>query len=278
MCPDTDSPWTLLDVEPIWPDDPPCGLAEGCSAPSVRAVLPTADAPTAAVVICPGGGYEDLAPHESEVIGEWLAGLGIAGVVLRYRVAPHRHPAPLADVLRAIRLTRARAGAWNIDPQRVGVLGFSAGGHLAASAATLFASHVPRVDDEIDTHVCRPDVAVLCYPVISFGPIGHEGSVRNLLGEDASAEQREALSLDRHISAATPPTFLWHTADDAVVDVRNSLSFAAACREKQVAAELHVFPSGHHGLGLAREHAAAGQWTGLCAAWLARQGFANASV
>lgn len=264
--------WRKLKPVSLWPSRPPCGLAEEAEAPTLQPLLPNAEHPTAAVVICPGGGYERLAPHEGEPVARWLAEQGVAGLVLRYRVAPHRYPAALCDVLRAIRLVRSKATAWNVDPGRVGVLGFSAGGHLAGSAATQFDADIPQAGDAMDAHSPRPDAAVLCYPVVLAGAHGHAGSLEALHGIDADTAARQAFSLDQHVTPVTPPTFLWHTADDAVVDVRNSLAFAAACREQDVPAELHIFPTGRHGLGLADGHPA-GQWVGLCEKWLAGVGF-----
>jgi acetyl esterase/lipase len=270
---DSSLPFRVEEPQPIWPGEPPCGLLDGAEPPTLQAFLPEGSEPTGAVVVCPGGGYAHLADHEAGPVARWLAGLGIAALVLRYRVSPHRHPSPLSDVLRAVRLTRFRAEQWNIDSQRVAVLGFSAGGHLAASAATMFDREVPGVGDAVDSMSARPDAAVLCYPVILDGPWGHGGSCVNLLGEDAEPSLVAEFSRDRLVTARTPPTFLWHTADDSVVDVRNSLAFAAACREHEVPVELHVFPTGVHGIGLAFDHPSAGVWTGLCASWLASQGF-----
>ncbi|MBS3822083.1 MAG: alpha/beta hydrolase fold domain-containing protein [Planctomycetes bacterium] len=265
----------LLDAVDLWPNGPPGGLADGATAPSLRPVLPQGDAPTAAIIVCPGGAYGHLADHEAEPVARWLTRIGVAGLVLRYRVAPHRHPLPVADVQRAIRLTRVRLDEWNIDPQRVGVLGFSAGGHLAASAATMFDRPTPGCGDAVDGESARPDAAVLCYPVILGEPYGHEGSRRNLLGPEPAERDVEEFSRDRLVSDQTPPTFLWHTADDPVVNVQNSLSFAASCREHGVPVELHVFPHGMHGIGLAFGHPSAGAWTSLCEAWLRSVGFAR---
>lgn len=212
--------------------------------------------PGPAVVVCPGGGYRRHAAHEGEPVARWLNGLGIAAFVLEYRVAPHRHPAPLEDALEAIRLVRARADEWRVDAARVGILGFSAGGHVAASAGTLAGE------------TGRPDLMVLCYPVITFREHHHQGSMLNLLGEDPSEASRLALSLETRVTAQTPPTFLWHTAEDASVPVQNSLLFAEALAWQGVPFELHVFPRGRHGLGLATEEPLVSSWTGLCAAWL----------
>jgi acetyl esterase/lipase len=231
------------------------------------------DAPRAAMVICPGGAYRFHAPHEAEPVARWLQQLGIAALVLRYRVAPYRHPIPLLDIQRAIRVSRYRAPQWTIDPRRIGVMGFSAGGHVASMAGTHFDGGAPDSDDPIERESCRPDAVVLGYPVITFGELGHAESIANLLGGRASPRQRNELSSDLHVSESTPPTFLWHTADDAVVPVGNSLLFASALSQHAVPFALHVFDSGGHGLGLATEHARVRRWTALCASWLVTCGF-----
>jgi len=200
----------------------------------------------------------------------------VAAVVLDYRVSPYRHPIPLGDAQRAIRLVRSRAADWKIDPKRVGILGFSAGGHLAGSAATIFDAGKPDAADPIDRESCRPDAAVLCYAVLTFGEFRHNGSMVNLLGSDnPDAKLRESLSLETRVTRETPPTFLWHTSDDGAVPVENSLLFAAALHKNKVPFELHVFPHGQHGLGLATGVPEVGQWPSLCAAWLKGIGFAK---
>ncbi|GIP31504.1 alpha/beta hydrolase [Paenibacillus sp. J2TS4] len=241
--------------------------------PSMTAYWAEGTGPRPAMVICPGGGYARKAGHEGEPVARWLNGLGITAFVLDYRVAPHRHPLPLSDAHRAIRLVRHLAAEWNIDPERVGILGFSAGGHLAAAAGTIEAAAAETSDDAIERHSARPDLMVLSYPVITFGEDGHEGSCRNLLGPNPSPELQERLSLQRRVDAATPPAFIWHTADDQSVPVQNSLLFANALSRFGIPFELHVFPHGRHGLGLAREDEHVNQWTKLCAAWLRKHGF-----
>jgi acetyl esterase/lipase len=266
---------TKLDPFPLWPEGAPelAGTPPG-DAPVLTPYLPDGTMPTAAIVVCPGGGYQMRAEHEAEPIARWLASLGIAGFVADYRVAPYRHPIPLLDAQRAIRTVRARAGEWNVDPARVGILGFSAGGHLAATAATQWDRGHQGSADAIARESCRPDVAVLCYAVISFFHAQHMGSMANLLGEPTpSLMERRALSADLNVSSQTPPTFLWSTADDEAVDVENSLRFAAALRHHNVPLALHVFPHGPHGLGLAPDDPSVGAWPGLCAAFLAEMGF-----
>jgi len=264
---------------PLWPERAPGAKGEApADVPTLTAWLPAPDKSTgAAIVICPGGGYGHLATdHEGRQIGEWLNSIGVAGFVLEYRHRGrgYRHPAPLQDVQRAIRMVRAGADRWGLDPKRVGVLGFSAGGHLAATAATQFDAGEPGAVDPIQRVGCRPDVAVLCYPVIAFGePFTHLGSQRNLLGKDAPAEQVRALSAEKRVTAETPPTFLWSTDEDRGVPPENAVAFYLALRKHRVPAELHVFQRGRHGLGLAQGIAGTEQWPELCRRWLAGQGF-----
>ncbi|MCL4545507.1 MAG: alpha/beta hydrolase [Chloroflexi bacterium] len=241
-------------------------------APRLTPFLIDRGAPTGAVIVCPGGGYQTRAPHEGVPVAEWLNANDIAAFVLDYRVAPNRHPLPLRDVQLAIRAVRQRAAEWRVAPDHVAVLGFSAGGHLAASAATLF--NRPDLGGLRGDDV-RPDAAVLCYAVLSFSVHAHAGSVRNLLGDSPAPELREALSLERSITSQTPPTFLWATGDDAAVPVENSLQFAAALRAHGVPFELHMFSHGHHGLGLAPDDPVVRPWTALCFAWLRSLGYAR---
>ncbi|MDQ0923081.1 acetyl esterase/lipase [Pseudarthrobacter sp. W1I19] len=222
-----------------------------------------------AVLVLPGGGYGRQADHEAEPVAEWLAGLGIHGFVLRYRVAPDRHPAPLEDAKQAMLQIRGGAHGLAVDPRRVGVLGFSAGGHLAATLSTAVATG----SADLDVPSAVPDLTVLCYPVVSYTQAVHQGSVDNLLGESPSADLLAELSAEQQVTAETPPAFVWHTADDAAVPVSHSLGYTAALLSAGVPAELHVFPEGRHGLGLADGQAGADQWPALCADWLERAGW-----
>lgn len=242
-------------------------------APSITAYWADGEGPKPAMIVCPGGGYRHKAKHEGEPVARWLNGIGITAFVLDYRVAPHRHPLPLSDAQRAIRLVRHRAADWGVDPSRICILGFSAGGHLAASAGTMEAPAASGNTDPVERESTRPDLMVLCYPVITFGEGGHEGSRLNLLGPDPSPELRAQLSVENRVSADTPPAFVWHTADDLSVPVQNSLKFVNALASFGIPFELHVFPHGRHGLGLAEEDEHVQQWTRLCAAWLRKNGF-----
>jgi acetyl esterase/lipase len=225
-----------------------------------------------AVLVLPGGGYGRQADHEAEPVAEWLAGLGIHAFVLRYRVAPDRHPAPLEDAKQAMLRIRSGSHGLSVDSRRVGVLGFSAGGHLAATLSTAVATG----SAELDVPAAVPDLTVLCYPVVSYTQAVHQGSVDNLLGESPSADLLTELSAELQVTTETPPAFVWHTADDAAVPVSHSLGYTAALLNAGVPAELHVFPEGRHGLGLADEQPGADQWPALCAGWLDRAGWTQA--
>lgn len=226
--------------------------------------------PAPAILVLPGGGYGHQADHEAEPVAEWLASLGIHAFVLRYRVAPNRHPAPLEDAKAAMLWIRQGSHGLAVDTSRVGVLGFSAGGHLAATLSTA----VTTGDAVLDVPAAVPALSILCYPVISFLDSSHQGSIDNLLGPGPVSPGRDelkmGLSAERHVHAGTPPAFLWHTADDSAVPASNSLGYAAALATAGVPVELHMFPHGRHGLGLAASEEGAGQWTGLCAEWLRR--------
>jgi acetyl esterase/lipase len=259
----------------LWPGGAPGALGtEAVDKPKITVYLaPAGRATGAAVVVCPGGGYHILAAdHEGKQIALWLNSLGVSAFVLQYRLGErYRHPAPLQDAQRAIRMVRSRAVEWRVDPKRVGILGFSAGGHLASTAATHFDDGRADAVDPIERQGSRPDFAVLCYAVISLvDPVAHSGSRKNLLGDPADPALVELLSNEKQVTSRTPPTFLWHTADDAGVPVENSLLFFEALKKAGVPAELHVFPHGRHGLGLAPGDPVVSQWADLCARWLPR--------
>jgi acetyl esterase/lipase len=232
----------------------------------------------AVVIVCPGGGYAHRAPHEGGDVAEWLNSIGISAAVLRYRVAPYREPSPQLDALRAIRYVRWKTDEWNIDPERIGILGFSAGGHLACMASNSgddgsTAGDAAAKADPIERMSSRVAAAILCYPVVTMGTYTHQGSKLNLLGESPSEELVARYSGELLVNGQTPPTFLWFTADDASVPVENALHYALALRRHQVPHELHVFESGKHGIGLAPDHPEAYAWPELCATWLRKRGF-----
>lgn len=222
-----------------------------------------------AVLVCPGGGYCNRAPHEAGPIAEQFRAQGFHAFVLQYRVAPYRYPAEQRDLFRAIRLIRSRAAQWNLNPSQLAVLGFSAGGHLAASGGTLFDEVDASAGDAADREPSRPDALILCYPVINVTEeFGHRGSGKNLLGEKFGTPEALRFNLETRVTAETPPAFLWHTADDNVVNVANSLLFAEALWKNGVTAELHVFPHGRHGLGLAPEAPDIAVWPELAGRFL----------
>jgi acetyl esterase/lipase len=218
--------------------------------------------PRPAVLVLPGGGYHGLSDHEGSDYARWLQGCGLHAFVLEYPVAPHRHPEPLAAATAALAYLRSGEHGLAVDPAAVGVIGSSAGGHLAGCLCV-----------GLDTSSPRPDFAILCYPVISFVDEPHGGSVQNLLGPDPSPAARAELSLERLVDAQTPSTFLWSTADDEAVPVSNALRYATALTGHGVATELHVLPHGRHGLGLAPDDPAVAGWSTLCEEWLRRGGW-----
>ncbi len=259
---------------PIWQGEPPGYQNDsGQPVPTLTPYLMPGSG-AGAVVVLPGGGYGMKAAHEAEPVALWLNSLGISAFVLDYRVAPYRSPIPLLDARRAIQMVRSRAAEWRVDPRRVGILGFSAGGHLASTTGTHF-QPLPGPQDAVSQFSFRPDALILCYPVISFGQYGHVGSMENLLGANPPDSLRDAFSNEKQVSAQTPPTFLWHTASDQAVPVENSLLFSRALSTCSVPFELHVFASGEHGLGLAADHPYAARWTDLCARWLDNLGFSK---
>jgi acetyl esterase/lipase len=228
-----------------------------------------------AVVVCPGGGYAGLAlDHEGKAPAEFLNKLGIAAFVLQYRVAPrYRHPAPLQDAQQALRIVRSRAKEFNVDPERIGIWGFSAGGHLASTAATQWEDGKPDAEDPTARVSSRPDFAILCYPVITLEPpYAHMGSRNNLLGKDADAKLVESLCNERRVTEKTPPTFLFHTNEDRGVVPENSILFYLALRKAKVPAELHIYEKGVHGVGLAPRDEVLSSWPDRLTAWLKSRG------
>ncbi len=264
---------------PLWPHGAPGAVGKAATdVPTVAVYLPPANPTRTAVVVAPGGGYQHLAmDHEGLQVAQWLNAHGVAAVVLKYRLGPtYHHPIELGDAQRALRYVRSNADRMGVVPDHIGMLGFSAGGHLTATAGTMFAGGNASADDPIDRVSSRPDFLVLCYPVISMeqGP-AHEGSVKYLLSDAPTAEQRAAMSADEHVTGQTPPTFLWSTTDDAVVPVMNTVLFYQALVKNNVSAEMHIFPHGHHGLGLAQTEPEVNAWPGLLYAWMRVNGWAQ---
>jgi|WetSurMetagenome_2_1015567.scaffolds.fasta_scaffold101846_2 acetyl esterase/lipase len=229
-----------------------------------------------AVVICPGGGYARLADqHEGVQVARWLNENGIDGIVLRYRmpndsIMTDKSIGPLQDVQEAIRVVRRHSGEWNVDPMRIGVLGFSAGGHLAASASTRFAE---AVYSPVDTTSACPDFSILIYPVITMDTVyGHAGSRRNLLGPNPAELQVRRASNELRVGRDTPPAFLVHSWDDGAVSPMNSILYALSLRSSDVAVELHLYEKGGHGYGLGHPNESNSGWPGACIAWLKARG------
>ena len=267
---------TQPDVVNLWPDDCPHGRDVEGDVPRMDVYRPAAsggDRARAAMVVLPGGGYTHRAEHEGRPFAELFARHGMVGIICHYRVG-RRFPASYTDACRAIRLVRARAAEWHIDPQRVGLLGFSAGGHNACTVATQPELQHDSHDDLAGRFSARPDRLALAYAVTSFGEYGHEGSCEALLGPDATAAQRDALDGEAHVDERTPPTFLFHTADDPGVPVENSMRFAAALRRAGVPFALHIYAHGPHGVGMANGVASAPNaphlttWPPLLLDWL----------
>lgn len=267
---------------PLWTNGAPDALGStDKDIPTLTVFLPEkTNASGAAIVICPGGGYGGLAPHEGKDYALWLNAHGIAGFVLKYRLGTsgYHHPAMLHDAARALRTVRARAGEWGIDPNRVGIMGSSAGGHLASTLLTHFDAGDKNSADAVERVSSRPDLGILCYPVITMGVATHGGSKKNLLGPNPSPELIRELSNELHVTSNTPPCFIWHTAADGGVPVQNSLDFAAALARAKVPVELHVPEKGSHGLGLGSRTYDPSKWlpwTFACADWLKAHGFAK---
>lgn len=258
---------------PLWPEGAPGALGkEEKDVPTLTPYLADpASASGAAMVILPGGGYGGLAPHEGKGYADWLVTNGISCFVLKYRLGSHgyRHPRMLEDAARAIRLVRARADDWKIDSKRVGIMGSSAGGHLASTLLTHFDAGNADATDPIERQSSRPDVGILCYPVISMGPNTHGGSKQNLLGPNPDPELVKLLSNELQVTKNTPSCFIWHTWEDKAVKVENSLDFAAALSKAGVPFDLHVYQKGAHGMGLGKAH----PWAQDCIFWLRAQGF-----
>jgi acetyl esterase/lipase len=255
---------------PLWPAGAPGARGDtDADRPEITVHLPPAGtANGSAVVIFPGGGYGNLMmSYEGHDIAAWLNGYGVAGIVLKYRVSPYRHPVPLLDAKRALRTVHLHAAEWGLAPDRTGVMGFSAGGHLAATLATHFDAGDPQATDPVERQSCRPDFAILVYPVITMGEQTHGGSRDNLLGPDAALAEIELLSNERQVTAQTPPAFLAHSVQDSAVPVANSRLFHAALQASGVPAEFLELPTGDHGLGCG-QGAEWACWQAGCLAWL----------
>lgn len=269
-------------TELLWPNGAPGALgSDDVDNPALTSYLVEGAKNTGtAVVVCPGGGYRNLAmDHEGKQIAEYLNGIGINAFVLKYRLGPrYHHPVELQDAQRAIRTVRSRAQTLHISADRIGIWGFSAGGHLASTAGTHFDKGDASATDRIDRESSRPDFMVLAYPVISFTTeYVHKGSRENLLGKEYDEKLAELLSNEKQITPETPPTFLFHTDADEAVPVENSVLFYLGLRKAHVPAEMHIFEKGRHGVGLAQTDPALSEWGTLLANWFRTRGLIPAA-
>jgi len=266
---------------PLWPDGAPGALGTNAvDIPTLTAYLPDGtNATGAAMVICPGGGYGGLAPHEGNDYALWLNQHGVTCFVLKYRLGSsgYHHPAMLNDAARAVRWVRAHADEFKIDSHRVGIIGSSAGGHLAATLLTHFDVGDTNSSDVVERQSSRPDLGILCYAVITMGEFTHKGSRNNLLGTNAPPELVKLLSNELQVTPNTPPCFLWTTFEDKAVPMENTMQFAEALRKNHVPFALHVYEKGGHGMGLKDKPPFANPhpWAGDCLFWLKAQGFVN---
>jgi acetyl esterase/lipase len=272
---------------PLWADKAPLAAGDSRFDKPQLTVYPAKTPTGAAVVICPGGGYGFLATdHEGKQVAEYFAGIGVHAFVLQYRIVQKERPgplgqAPLLDAQRAVRTVRAKAEKYGIDPKRVGLMGFSAGGHLASTAGTHFDAGKPD-GDATDQQSCRPDWLVLAYPVVTFEKgVTHGGSVANLIGKDPKPEEIDFFSNEKHVTKDTPPTFVFHTDEDTAVPPENAVRFYLALKKAKVPAELHIYEKGKHGVGLGTDPAWTGtgpharyaaDWSGHLTAWLSARG------
>ena len=264
-------------TELLYPNGAPGAVGtEDVDKPSLTYyVVDAARSSGTAIVVCPGGGYRGLAmDHEGKQIAEWLNKQGISAFVLKYRLGPrYHHPAMINDAHRAIRMVRSEVAKMHIAPDRIGIWGFSAGGHLAATASTHFVDGNPSAADPIERVSTRPDFAILAYPVISFTtPYAHKGSRTNLLGENPDPKLVENLSNELQVTPLTPPTFLFHTNEDTGVPPENSVLYYLALRKAGVPAEMHIYEPGRHGVGLAPTHPVLSSWGARLSDWFKTRG------
>jgi acetyl esterase/lipase len=270
-------------VIPLWPEAAPGAVGTTpADQPIITPYLPPAGrANGTAVVIFPGGGYQHLSMEkEGSDVANWLAATGVTAFVARYRLGPrYHHPAMLDDAQRAIRTVRTRAAEWSVDPHRIGVIGFSAGGHLASTVGTHFDAGTASSGDAIERASSRPDFMILIYPVITMrDSLAHRGSRANLLGTSSDSALERLLSNETQVTRDTPPTFIVHSTDDRTVPVENSLVFYQALRRAAVPAEMHIFEYGGHGFGLAPADPVLSAWTTMCEAWMRRHGWLAAGA
>jgi acetyl esterase/lipase len=262
---------------PLWENGAPGALGQGDhDKPTLTIYLPwESNLSGTSVIVAPGGGYEMLADnHEGRQVANWFNAMGVTAFVLKYRLGPrYHHPIELGDAQRAIRLVRSRAKEFEVSPDRIGMIGFSAGGHLASTAATHFDSGNPGAPDSVEHASSRPDFVILGYPVITFeGPYAHGGSRKNLLGDNPDPKLVQELSNELQVTPQTPPTFLFTTSEDTVVPPENSVNFYLALHKAGVPVEMHVFEKGPHGVGLDLGDPTLSEWPVLLANWLREGG------
>lgn len=265
---------------PLWPNGAPGALgATTNDIPTLTPYLPEHSRATgAAIIVCPGGGYGGLASHEGAGYATWLSDHGVTAFVLKYRLGSngYRHPVMLEDAARALRLVRSDAIKLGVDPAKIGIMGSSAGGHLASTLLTHFDAGKPSSTDPVERVSSRPDLGVLCYPVITMGSDTHSGSRSNLLGKTPTTEQIELLSNEKQVTDKTPPCFLWHTWEDPAVKVENALMFAVALRQHGIPFDLHIYQHGGHGMGLGKSASDPSKlhpWSDDLLYWLHSMGF-----
>ncbi|HXR05578.1 MAG TPA: alpha/beta hydrolase [Verrucomicrobiae bacterium] len=281
------SSWIMAHAEilapiPLWPGGAPGALGTNAAdiptlTPYLPDPIPQGGTTGTAMVICPGGAYAHLAPHEGNDYALWLNQHGVTCFVLKYRLGSrgYHYPAEFQDVTRAMRMVRANAADWKVNPHRIGIMGSSAGGHLAATLLTHFDSGNTNSGDPIERQSSRPDLGILCYAVITMGEYAHQGSKDNLLGPYPSRKLVKLLSNELQVKTNTPPCFIWCTYEDKTVPMENSLMFAEALRKNHVPFDLHIYQKGGHGMGLkdkppfAHPH----PWAGDCLFWLKQQGW-----
>lgn len=270
--PKTDKPFAFL-----WPDGAPNAVGnDDLDRPRLTIFEPETESATGAgIIVLPGGGYNKLAMgHEGMEVVAWLNAHGVTAFLLQYRYGPrYLHPAALEDSKRAMAIVRSRADTWGVDPNRIGMLGFSAGGHLAACTAIYAGRANPLARNPLERVSAKPDFLLLVYPMISLiRPNAHRGSLVNLLGDRPNVAEREELSLDLHVDRHTPPSFLVHTTVDRSVSAENSVLFYLALLKNKVPAELHIYEQGKHGRGLGKPELAYSTWPDLCIRWLRTRG------
>jgi acetyl esterase/lipase len=256
---------------PLWPNSAPGALGNSDTDQPTLSYYPPVNPTGTAIVVAPGGGYSLVAMnHEGRQIANWLNAIGVTAFVLKYRIGPkYHHPIELGDAQRALRFVRANAAEFGLRPSHIGVMGFSAGGHLASTLATHFDQGNPSAPDPVDRVSCRPDFAILVYAVISFTqPYTHHGSVVSLLGEHPDPELLKELSNELHVTRDSPPSFLFSTGEDTAVPPENAVAFYLALRKAGVPAEMHIFEKGQHGVGLALGDPTLSVWPTLLANWL----------